>query len=149
MDMKHEQTVLPGRLDARACASTYVIFCGIFAFLFAMGIRAGIGTGRDRRITLATAAAFLLSIVWVWAFRLVIADGVISYRSLFGRTRSISLTDVEKAATELNLRSRFRPPMQLINMKVFSREDLGRVFDFLGPKLKSSRRIGVVSNDSV
>ena len=163
MDMKHEQTVLPGRLDARACASTYVIFCGIFAFLFAMGIRAGIGTGRDRRITLATAAAFLLSIVWVWAFRLVIADGVISYRSLFGRTRSISLADVEKAATELNLRSRFRPPMQLIiypakatgkqpiriNMKVFSREDLGRVFDFLGPKLKSSRRIGVVSNDSV
>jgi hypothetical protein len=36
-----------------------------------------------------------------------------------------------------------------INMKVFSREDLRRVFDFLGPKLKSSRRIGLVSDDTL
>jgi hypothetical protein len=161
--MKQEETVPPNRLDARACTSTYVIFCGMFGFLFALGILIGIRPGGDPTVTLASAAAFILSILWVRAFHLVIADGVISYRSLFGRTRSISATNIGKAATELNLRSGFRPPMQLIiypmnanedrpiriNMKVFSREDLARVFDFLGPKLKSSRRISLVSDDSV
>lgn len=152
---------MPKRLDARACASTYVMICGVFGFLFAMGIVAGLGPRGDGRITIATAATFILSILWVWAFRLVIADEVISYRSLFGGTRSISLADIEKAATELNLRSGLRPPMQLIvypangerpiriNMKVFSRDDLGQVFDFLGPKLKSSRRISLFSDESV
>jgi hypothetical protein len=36
-----------------------------------------------------------------------------------------------------------------INMKVFSRADLTRVFDFLGPKPKSSRSISLVSDDPV
>jgi hypothetical protein len=161
--MKQKETVPAGRLDARACTSTYVIFCGMFGFFFALGILIGIRPGGDPTVTLASAAVFILSILWVRAFRLVIADGAISYRSLFGGTRSISATDIEKAATELNLRSGFRPPIQLIiystntredrpiriNMKVFSREDLRRVFDFLGPKPKSSRRIGLVSDDTV
>jgi hypothetical protein len=151
------------QLDARACTLTYVIICGIFGFFFALGILIGIRPGGEPKFTLLTAVAFIVSVLWVRTFHLVVADGVISYRSLFGGTRSVSATNIEKAVTELNLRSGFRPPMQpviyptnaneerpiRINRNAFSREDLARVFDFLGPKLKSSRRISLVSDDTV
>jgi hypothetical protein len=39
-------------------------------------------------------------------------------------------------------------PMR-VNIKVFSREDLARLFDLLDPKFEGSRRIGVYSDEQV
>jgi len=36
-----------------------------------------------------------------------------------------------------------------VNIKVFSREDLGRLFDLLGSKFQGPRRIGVYTDESV
>ena len=35
----------------------------------------------------------------------------------------------------------------VINMKVFSKTDLNRVFDFLGPKLQTERRFSLTSTE--
>ena len=35
-----------------------------------------------------------------------------------------------------------------INIKLFSKKDLGRLFDLLGPKFKGPRRIGIYSDES-
>ena len=35
-----------------------------------------------------------------------------------------------------------------IKIKLFSKEDVGRLFDLLGPKFKSSRQIGIYTDES-
>ena len=167
-----QQTIAPGpdRVDARAALSTYLIFGGICVPMFVLGILTGRGPYRDLLATVANAdplitgvsgSAFLLSMLWAGTFRLRVADGTLSYRTLFGGTRSILLSDIEKAETQLVSAGRgqvrvlmiyprpetMQKPMR-VNIKVFSREDLGRVFDLLGPRFQGSRRIGVYSNDS-
>jgi hypothetical protein len=119
-------------LDARACLSSYLILAGILVF----------------------------AVLWLWSIRLKIVAGQLSYRILFW-TRSIDLTDIEKAETRLfgTSRGQYRAlvvypraektqkPMR-VNIKVFSRKDLGRLLDLLGPKFQGSRRIAVYKDES-
>ena len=100
------------------------------------------------------ARALAVSLFWVELFRISIDGGTISYRSLLGGTRKLTLNEIEKAEISFDVSGRVSPVYKLIlwpqplaqktpaviNMKVFGKADLNRLFDFLGPKLTSERR---------
>ena len=151
----------PERLDARACTRPYIIFGLIFGFLFAFGIWQVSVPGGDWRIALLTGAAFLLTMLWVGAIRIQYSDGQLSYRTLFTGTRSVPLGDIESAETKLISTSKGSYRLLLIHIRpektqrpisikisLFSKEDVGRLFDLLGPKFKGPRGIGVYTDES-
>jgi hypothetical protein len=77
----------------------------------------------------------------------------VSYRSLLTGTKTLRLDEIEKAEIKIATTVKSGPVYRLIlrpesftekksiviNMKVFSKADLKRVFDFLGSKLKTER----------
>lgn len=90
-----------------------------------------------------------LVVLWLRSIRLRVTNGELCYSTLLC-TRRINLLDIEKAETSL-IRTgkgacraliiyprieKMQKPMR-INIKVFSREDLGRLFDFLVPNSKA------------
>jgi hypothetical protein len=99
--------------------------------------------------------------LWVGTIRIQYSEGELSYRTLFSGTRSVLLVDIESAETKVIGTSKgayrllviyLRPekaqkPMAM-NIKLLSKEDVGRLFDILGPKFKGSRRIGIYSDES-
>ena len=151
----------PERLDARACTSSYVVLGVIFGFIFVFGIWQGTVPGGDWKLTLLTGAAFFLTMLWVGTIRIRYSDGKLSYRTLFSGTRFVLLWDIESAETKvigtgkglyrllwIYLRPEKAQKPMTINIKLFSKEDVGRIFDVLGPKFKSSRRIGIYTDES-
>jgi hypothetical protein len=102
------------------------------------------------------ACILALSFVWISRFQIILSDESICYRTLFGGTRSLGLSDIERADIEVGMDEltyrdqlfRLRPMVRLvikpypssgkspmdINLKIFSRRDIDRVLDFLGPK---------------
>lgn len=148
-------------LDARACLSSYLILGGIFAGLTLFGLYVAISSqAHDWNFVFVPVGILVLVVLWLWSIRLKIAAGQLSYRILFW-TRSISLTDIEKAETRLfgSGRGEYRAlviyprgeklqkPIR-VNIKVFSREDLRRLFDLLGPKFHGPRTVGVYTDES-
>lgn len=149
-------------LDARADRSGYLALGGIFFALMLFGLYVAIRTpAHDWNFVYVPAGMLVLVVLWLRSIRLRVADGELCYRTLFG-TRRINLADIEKAETRL-IRTgkgahrdliiypraeKMQKPMR-VNIKVFSREDLGRLFDLLGPKFQGSRRIGVYTDEQV
>lgn len=90
-------------------------------------------------------------------FKLEVSDGVSSYSSLFSRKRSIQLSAIENADTQFGPDAPFGPFYRLvvyppsetevrpivINVKVFSKQDLNVLLDILGPKFKGHRRFSI------
>jgi hypothetical protein len=159
--MKAATLVTPERLDARACTSSYVVLGVIFGFIFSLGIWQATVPGGDWRFTLVTGAAFLLTMLWVGTIRIQYSNGQLSYHTLFTGTRSIPLAEIESAETKvissskgssmvllIHLRGEKAQKAIAIKIKLFSKEDVGRLFDLLGPKFKSSRRIGIYTDES-
>lgn len=119
--------------------------------------------GGDWKITVVTGVAFLLTMLWVGTIRIQFSDGRLSYYTLFTGTRSIALSDIESTETKLISRGRgsrvllIHPRQQqekaqkpiTVKIKLFSRGDVGRLFDLFGPKFKGSRQIGVYTDESV
>jgi hypothetical protein len=133
----------------------------IFGFIFVLGIWQATLLGGDWRLTLLTGVAFFLSMLWVGTIRIQYSEGKLSYRTLFSGTRSVLLVDIESAETKVIETSKgayrllviyLRPEKAqkpiAINIKLLSKEDVGRLFDILGPKFKGSRRIGIYSDES-
>jgi hypothetical protein len=113
-------------------------------------------------IALLAYAVFGGVLLFLRSFRITIRGGVLSYRSLFHRTRSIKLSDIKEATVDVELlttRSR-RPPYALfiepvpgtdvepfvINMKLLGRENLRTLFDLLKDKVvdEKHRMAGVL-----
>lgn len=149
-------------LDAKADWSGYLALGGIFFAFTLFGLYVAIRTPvHDWNFVYVPEGILALVVFWLRSIRLRVADGEICYRTLFW-TRRIHLSDIEKA--EIRLISTGRGPflalvihpryekMQkpvLVNIKVFSREDLRRLFDLLGAKLQGPRRIGVFTDETV
>jgi hypothetical protein len=92
---------------------------------------------------------------WLGSFQVRLCGSTLEYWSLFGGYRALKQDDIAKARIEIGSSSygdRFRPPIRLeilpgalgqskqpvfINLKVFSRSDLKRIFDWLGSKLQT------------
>jgi len=159
--MKADMAATPERLDARACQSSYVVLGVIFGFLFVMGIWQITVPGGDWRLTLLTGTAFFLPMLWVGTIRIQYSEGRLSYYTLFRGTQSLMLEDIESAETKvigtgkgscrlllIYLRPEKVQKPIAVKIKPFSKEDVGRLFDLLGPKLKGSRRIGVYTDES-
>lgn len=103
------------------------------------------------------AVGFLYS--WLGGYQLRLSRSQIEYWSLFGGYRSLSSDQIRKARIgvgEFRYTDRFRPTIRLeilpaslsdkasqpiiVNLKVFRKENMDRVFDWLGPKLHEPDR---------
>jgi hypothetical protein len=159
--MNADATVRPDQLDMRACKRPYIVLGLIFGFLLAFGIWQTTVPGGDWRITLLTGAAFILTMLWVGTDRIQYSNGQLSYRTLFAGTRSVSLSDIESAETKVISRAKGSTMVLFIHLRKekaqkplrikipwYSKEDLGRLFDLLGPGLKGPRRIGIYTDET-
>lgn len=148
-------------VDARACRESYLTLGSIFLLFTLFGFFVTLeGPKHNWEFVYIPAGLGIGIAFWLRAIRLRIADGELSYGTLFA-TRSIRLTDIEKAETQLIGTSKgqyralviyprpetMQKPMR-VNIKVFSQEDLGRLFDLLAPKFKGPRTIGVYTDES-
>jgi len=155
----HGQAV---EVDAGASLSSYLILGSIFLLLTLFGLYVAIrAPSHDLNFVYVLAGLLVFSLFWLRSIRLRVRGVELCYRTLFW-TRRVNLSDIEKAETRLFGTSkgtyralviyprggRMRKPMR-VNIKVFSREDLRRIFDFLGPKFQGPRRIGVFTDESV
>lgn len=157
-----ESPTQSNELDARADRSGYLALGGIcFAFML-FGFYVAIRTpAHDWNFVYLPAGMLVLVVLWLRSIRLTVANGELCSKTLFA-ARRINLTDIEKAETLLirtgkgSYRAlviyprteKMQKPMR-VNIKVFSREDLGRLFDLLGPKFQGPRRIGVYGGEKV
>jgi len=98
--------------------------------------------------------SILLTIFVISRFRIILSSDSISYRSCFGGTKSITLSEIKKAKIQIggisdNLEGFYRlviiphPNSEkksiVINMGIFGVRDMAKVFDFLGTKLVGRR----------
>ena len=141
-------------LEVRAGLSTLIVFLCmtlpfflLFAWLYVFR-RAEVGP-----VVLAGGLCVLV-VLWWRSFRLEIDETSISYRTLFGGTRRLSLSDVAHVVHIVDFRSRgFRPPIRLevyarqsqsrpafdISMKVFTLGDVARIDGALAPFIAHPR----------
>jgi hypothetical protein len=159
--MPDSPTAQKSALDASACLRSYLTLGTMWAVVALGGFFVAMKPPHNWEFVYIPGGVGIGFMLWLRAFRLKIADGELSYRTLFFGNRSIGLADIEKAETQVIGTSKGEYRVLLIypragnlqkpirvNIKVFSKEDLGRLFDLLGPKFKSSRRIGVYTDES-
>ena len=92
---------------------------------------------------------------WLGSFQLRLSGNTLEYWSLFGGHQLLNSDEISTARIATGVseyRDRFRPPIRLeiltqsfvetkpifINLKVFQREDLSRIFAWLGAKLRDT-----------
>lgn len=94
----------------------------------------------------------LITFIWIKSFKLTFSGNTVSYRTLFGATKSIDLVEIKKAYTEVGGRTKkgkFKPMICLslepkssqqepiyINLKVFGQNELVDFLDVLDSELK-------------
>lgn len=136
----------------RAGVSTYVVFGLIFGVTLVPGL-ALIPQNPPGLLSVLALNLFgmTLSFVWIASFKLVIANAIISYRTLFTGTRSFALSEIEKCELAIGYESYwdcFKPPIRLViqplqstgkkpvsvNLKVFSKPDVLLIMKVLGPQ---------------
>jgi hypothetical protein len=137
------------RMEARSCPSTYIVFLSMFGALAGLGFAVGLRR-HDWVGFWVSLVPLFFSIAWIASFQLKIDDHALEYRSLFGGRKSIALLEIAKAEVKTGPENSFGPFYRLtiypqhelrlrpivINLKVFSREDLKQLYKILGDKLK-------------
>jgi|SRR5579862_408722 len=151
----------PG-FTARACASTYVVVVGIWVLPLFLAVYSAVKHANGTLSMVAMLGCGLaVSLFWAWRFQISIDGSTICYRSLLGGTRKLALNEIERAEISFEVTRGVGPVCKLIlwpqpraqktpaviNMKVFGKANLNRVFDFLGPKLTSERRFTLTSTE--
>lgn len=138
-------------LVIRASVSTYVVFGVIWGVLLVPGFVLLTRNAGYLSVVALSLLGLMLSFVWIASFKLVVANGFISYRTLFTGTRSFVLSEIERSDLAIGYETywdRFKPPIRLViqphqstgkkpislNLKVFSRPDVLRVMKVLGPQ---------------
>lgn len=131
-----------------------LVLDGIFLYTFISE------TNQSPQLWLGLAFGFFalgLLYAWLGGYRLRLFTSLIEYQSLFGGFRALRLNDIQHARIRIGWFTywdRFRPTIRLeilpgngahkkpvvVNMKVFRKEDLDRVLNWLGPKLDEHDR---------
>jgi hypothetical protein len=140
----------------RAATRPYIVFTLIWGGLLLMWLIAVlVGTLAGAWKAVAICVFVLVSgFFWIGRFQITLSDECISYTSLFSRTASLALSEIKRARFARGWSTywdqlRCRPLHSLviepepttgktsviINLTVFSQEDVKRVIRFLGPKL--------------
>ena len=138
-------------LEVKASVWTYITFGVIFGIPLIIDLsnvrRSGL------RISLVCLICMGLCFLWLSAYRLRIANGAVTYRSLIGGIRSLALSDIGRAQIRIGVSSytdRFRPTARLVleprpesnsrpvsvNMGVFSKQSIDQVLAALGPLVR-------------
>ena len=142
----------PQSVTMRPCTSTYVVFGVIFGIVLVPLL----ATGATRRpggwgAVGVSLLGLTLSFTWIAYFKLVIAHGFISYRTLFTGTRSIAVSEIERCDVEIGydgVWNKLRPPIRLVirprestgrkpiyvNLKVLSKPDVLWLLKVLAPQ---------------
>jgi hypothetical protein len=151
------------RLTARAATSTYIVFallCLPFTLPVMKVANQGLAYHRievpsDLFVMLVFPALIVLVFLWVSRFRILVSDSQLSYRTLFGGTRSLQLSQIVSARTEIGAGRSLGPFYRLIitpkdgtspmviNMKIFSRTDLQKLFAILHDKVAGEVRLSI------
>src|ERR1700757_4997836 len=108
-------------LDLRATASAYVVLGIIFGFLTGLTALAAAAQRDMRWALLACIAAWAVSYVWLFRFRLVVSSDFLSYTSLFFGTRARRLSEIRNIKLESGIREysdRFKPLFRLVVVSV-------------------------------
>ncbi len=148
-------------IDARASAHLYTVFGVIIGMPLLGGLVVFIRSPSNWQGLALMAGASVIFLTWAGRFRLMVRKDVLHYRTLFGGTRSIELADIDKAETKVRAPGASGPMVGLIltprplaqvkpiviNMKVFSKQDLNRLFEVLGPRLVGHRRTTVFGKE--
>lgn len=137
------------KFEARTCRSTYLVFLAFLGPLFILGLVASLKSQAWEGFWIYIGAVSLV-VAWITSYKLSIDDHELSYRTLFAGTRSITLSEIAKAEAKVGVKDSFGPMYRLtvyslkgpdsrpivINLKVFSREDLKQLFHLLGDRIK-------------
>ena len=138
-------------LIIRASASTYVVFGLIWGVLLVPSLALLTQNAGYLSVVALSLLGLTLSFVWIASLKLVVANGFISYRTLFTGTRSFALSEIERSDLAVGYETfwdRFKPPISLViqpqqstgkkpislNLKVFSKPDVLWVMKVLGPQ---------------
>lgn len=147
---------------ARACASAYMVLVGVWVLLSLSFLYSALhGAKGTWPVVVVCACPLIYFLLWLGSFRITILESTLSYRTLFGGTLAVPLNEIEKAEIKVNAAGKGCPVWQLIlwpmpttqkkpiiiNMKVFSKADLNRVFDVLGGKLETKCRFSLTSQE--
>ena len=135
-----------------AATSTFVIFACMGLWIPCLAVVTALRTGKAWDMAAWGLAATAFLVLWVSAFKIEISSGVLSYRTLFGGSRSLPISAIDSAEWAMRPDAPFGPLVQLrlnsgnsgarplvINAKVFARADLDRLIKILGPKVKGSK----------
>lgn len=132
----------------RACPSTYIVFTLIAGVPLLITAAAAF---KNREMWQPVVMIVLLLIgcfLWIGAFKIVLTEGILSYRTLLRGSRSIPLSEIRKTRIEIgcfNYMDRLRPTTRLvieprheetwrpiiINMRVFGRCNIDQLLDAL------------------
>lgn len=142
------QNTDPEPLTIKAATSTYVTFGVIWGTLALIAFIVSWKTSSSLAVFALLILVMVFCFTWIAAFKLVLANGVLSYRTLFGGTRSIPLSEIERAEGAIGYdkySDRLKPPIRLViqpssssrqkaihvNLKVLRRQDVLRVIKAL------------------
>jgi len=135
----------------RACRRTYIVFTLICSPPFILGLvvlfqdPGGFWIHRNW-------VPFMVSLVgWTFYFscigmlKITLANGILSYRSFGGGTRSIALSDIQKVTITGMLGLVIKPKRETkqkpitISMRIFDQNDIDRLLDVLNVPRKQRR----------
>lgn len=150
-------------LVVRASRGTYIVFtimCGWFLLLgtivaFKNPTAFWYGGANGGPLWQPVVGAFVIWIyclVWIKSYRITLARGVLSYKTLWGGTLSIPVSDIGEitmsAWSGLRIEARSGTNLKpiIINVPIFAKKDLAKLLDALNvPKTK--RRYTIFGKD--
>ena len=155
------------RLNARAARSTYFVFSlillpfllPVFATLHKFWSNQRVGALSNLLVVVFFPAVCVLVFVWIGSFQITVSGSELSYRTLFAGRRTLLLSEVESAETQLGAGKLFGPfhrlvvtsrhssPPLVLNMKIFEESDLRELLTILGDRVVGKPRFSAVSKN--
>lgn len=160
--MKEENKIT--KLEVRYSKGSLVIAESFVLLLTIMGIMSYISS-KINDVLIVTICIIIFGIfvyLWFRSFRIIVEEGVLTYKQLLGRNRIIRIEDIEEAYTEIGVKHKgdeYRAFIRLmikpkkgcgvegfyINLKPFEEKGIRQLFDILPMrKGKESRRLSVL-----
>jgi len=157
-------STITARLNARAARSTYLVFglillpflLPVFIILHQYWSNQRIGSPSDLLVVVFFPAVCLFVFVWIGSFQITVSGSRLSYRTLFGGTRTLLLSEVASAETQLGTGKLFGPFHRLVitpkdssrpmavNMKIFEKSDLQQLLTILGDRVAGKPKLSVI-----
>lgn len=132
----------------RITASNSLLYIGGFILIASGSLMISVGEkSRDWSPAIIVGCCALFFVLWWRAFLLTLEDGVLSYRTLFGGTKKIKVSEISRLQRNFDLGGGNRPTVRMevygahegkpfevdINIKVFPLEPVKALFASIDP----------------